>query len=53
MKPMASAELFRRGVTDHWRALVGWGAGLALYVLLIAAIFPSIGGAKDLDKLLQ
>jgi ABC-2 type transport system permease protein len=46
-------ELFRRGVTDHWRALAAWGVGLVAYVLLIAAIFPSIGGSKQLDELLQ
>ncbi len=46
------AEPFRRGIADHRRALVGWCLGIAAYVALIAAIFPSIRGYPDLDELL-
>ena len=35
-------EILRRGLLDRRRALVGRSLGVAAYVLLIAAIFPSI-----------
>jgi len=47
------AELFRRGIADHRRALVGWCLGIAAYVALIAAIFPSIEGYPDIDELVE
>ena len=37
-----ATELFRRGLSDHRRSLLGWCVGIALYVVLLAAIFPSI-----------
>jgi ABC-2 type transport system permease protein len=48
-----AAELGRRGVVDHRRALVGWCIGAALYIALIAAIFPSLASSGSLDKLLE
>ena len=47
------AELFRRGLTDHRRALAGWCVGVVLYVVLIAAIFPSIRDSPELSDLLD
>jgi ABC-2 type transport system permease protein len=47
----ASAELARRGVNDHRRALAGWCAGTFLYILMIAAIFPSLKSSGTLDTL--
>jgi len=44
-------EILRRGLVDRRRALVAWSLGVAAYVLLIAAIFPSIESSKDLDEL--
>jgi len=38
---------------DRRRALVAWSLGVSAYVLLIAAIFPSIESSKDLDKLVE
>ena len=38
---------------DRRRALVAWSLGVSAYVLLIAAIFPSIENSKDLDKLVE
>jgi ABC-2 type transport system permease protein len=46
-------ELLRRGVADHWRALVGWCVGVVAYVALIAAIFPSIQGSTNFDQLVE
>jgi ABC-2 type transport system permease protein len=48
-----AAELFRRGVRDHRRALVGWCVGIIGYVALIASIFPSIEGSPQLDELIK
>ena len=42
-----AAELARRGLRDHRRALVGWCLGVAAYVGMIAAIFPSIEGSPE------
>jgi ABC-2 type transport system permease protein len=47
-----AAELARRGITDHRRALVGWCVGVVAYCALIAAIFPSIEGSPEFDDLL-
>jgi ABC-2 type transport system permease protein len=46
-------ELTRRGLRDHRRALVGWCLGVAAYVAMIAAIFPSIESSPEFDELLE
>jgi len=48
-----AAELLRRGLRDHRRALAGWCGGIVAYSALIAAIFPSIEGSADFTKLLE
>jgi len=48
-----AAELFRRGLVDHRRALVGWCVGIVGYVALIASIFPSIEGSPELNDLIK
>jgi ABC-2 type transport system permease protein len=48
-----ATELFRRAVRDHWRGLAGWCAGVAGYVLMLAAIFPSIEGSPEFDELVE
>lgn len=48
-----AAEIFRRGILDHRRALVVWCVGIAAYVLLIAAIYPSIEGSPEFDELVE
>ena len=48
-----AAEVLRRGVRDHRRALVGWAVGVAAYLALVAAIFPSIEGSPDFDRLVE
>jgi len=48
-----AAELLRRGLRDHRRALVGWCFGIAAYVALVAAIFPSIESSPEFDKLVE
>src|SRR4249920_1971504 len=50
---MAGAELVRRGLGDHRRALAGWCIGIAGYVALVASIFPSIKSSPQLDDLIQ
>jgi ABC-2 type transport system permease protein len=46
-------ELLRRGLLDRQRALIAWSLGVSAYVLLIAAIFPSIKNSKELDRLVE
>ncbi len=41
------ADVFRKTVRDQRRALVGWGAGVAVMVLLIAALWPSVRDMFD------
>jgi hypothetical protein len=48
-----AAELFRRGLRDHGRALLGWCAGAAAYLLFLSAIYPSIGGSADIEEVIQ
>lgn len=50
---MAATEIFRRGVRDHRRALAAWCIGIAAYVAMIAAIFPSIQSSPEFDKLVE
>jgi beta-exotoxin I transport system permease protein len=46
-------ELFRRGLLDHARTLIAWCVGVALYAVLLAAVFPSLKGATDLNELVD
>ena len=46
-------EVCRRELLDHRRALVAWCVGIAAYVGLIAAIFPSIHGSVQFDRLVE
>jgi hypothetical protein len=46
-------ELLRRGIRDHSHALAGWCVGVAAYVALVAAIFPSIKGSQEFNDLVQ
>ena len=48
-----AAELARRGLADHRRALAGWCLGIAGYCLLVASIYPSIRGSEAFTKLLE
>ena len=52
-RPTTAAELFRRGLRDHRRALVGWCVGVAGYVALVAAIFPSIESSPEFNDLVE
>ena len=48
-----AAELFRRGLRDHRRALVAWCLGVSGYVAMIAAIFTSIESSPQLNDLIE
>jgi ABC-2 type transport system permease protein len=48
-----AAELLRRGLRDHRRALLGWCAGVVGYIALVAAIFPSIQSSPDFNQLVE
>jgi beta-exotoxin I transport system permease protein len=48
-----AAELARRGLADHRRALAGWCVGIAAYCLLVASIFPSIKGSEAITTLVR
>ena len=46
-------ELLRRAVADRARTLGGWLIGIAAYIALIVAVFPSIHGSQQFDDLLK
>ena len=46
-------ELLRRAVGDRARTLGGWLIGIAAYIAVIVAVFPSIHGSKQFDDLLK
>jgi ABC-2 type transport system permease protein len=48
-----AAELLRRGLVDHRRALVGWCLGVVGYCALVASIYPSIKGFSGFERLVQ
>lgn len=48
-----AVEVFRRGLVDHRRALIAWCVGIAAYVALIAAIFPSVESSPEFDRLVE
>lgn len=50
---MGVVELLRRGVRDHVRALAAWCVGIVAYAAFVGAIFPSIKGSAQFDKLLE
>jgi beta-exotoxin I transport system permease protein len=45
-------NVFLKGLRDQRRALVGWGIGIVLLVLLEAALWPSIRDMPDLKEFL-
>lgn len=45
-------NVFLKSLRDQRRALVGWSIGIVLFVLLEAALWPSIKQMPDLDKLM-
>ena len=50
---MGATELLRRGVVDRKRALLGWSLGIAAYIALLAAVFPSIEDSENIDELVE
>jgi len=46
-------ELTFRGIRDSRRALIGWCLGVAAYVAVLAAIFPSIKDMPNFDELIE
>jgi len=48
-----AAELFRRGVRDHRRALLGWCIGIAAYIGMVASIYPSIESSPEFNQLVE
>jgi ABC-2 type transport system permease protein len=47
------SELIRRGLRDNRRALAAWCLGAVGYVALVTAIFPSIHGSPDFQRLAE
>lgn len=47
------AEIAGRALRDHRRSLVAWSIGIALYVTMIVAVWPSIRDSADLTKAFQ
>lgn len=53
MGPTTASEFTRREVADHRTALAAWCVGAVVYVVLIAAIYPSLSGSGSLDRLIE
>jgi ABC-2 type transport system permease protein len=47
------ASVFTKALCDQRWALLGWGTGILLLVLVEAAVWPSMRDMPDLDKFLQ
>jgi ABC-2 type transport system permease protein len=45
------ADVFRKTLRDQRRALAGWGSGIAVMVLAMAALWPSVRDMFDQDLL--
>jgi len=45
--------LFRRALADSWRSLIGWSLGVAAALSLYLPLFPSIGGSKQMQELID
>jgi ABC-2 type transport system permease protein len=48
---VTSAEILRRGLRGHLRALIAWCVGIVAYIALVASIYPSIEGTPGIDEL--
>lgn len=48
-----SRSIFGRALEDHGRSLVGWLIGLALFSLVMLAVYPTIHGNEQMSKLLD
>lgn len=48
-----SWNLFRKTVSDRWRATSVYAGAIAAYVLLLAAIFPTFSKMSGIQKLLE
>jgi ABC-2 type transport system permease protein len=47
------AELFRRAFSDRARSLAAWCVGVALYVAMLAAVFPSIHRSNGFETIVK
>lgn len=45
--------LLRRALDDSWRSLIGWSLGVVAAMMLYLPLFPSLGGNKDMQALLD
>ncbi|HEU5111380.1 MAG TPA: ABC transporter permease subunit [Micromonosporaceae bacterium] len=45
-------NVFLKSLRDQRRALVGWGAGIVAFIVLEAALWPSVSAMPELEELL-
>jgi ABC-2 type transport system permease protein len=50
---MEAAELANRELRDRARTVAVWSLGIAAYIVLLGAIFQSIEGSAELDRLVE
>jgi beta-exotoxin I transport system permease protein len=46
-------DIVRLDVSGRWRSLVGYSAGMALYALVVVALYPAFKGSTSLDNLVK
>jgi beta-exotoxin I transport system permease protein len=47
-----SAHITRLDLANRWRSLVGYSLGMALYTLVVVALYPAFKDSTSLDKLI-
>lgn len=45
--------VFRRGIRESWRSLLGWTIGIAVVLFLYLPLYPSIGASDQMTQLID
>ncbi len=46
-------SVFAKMLHDHWRAVLAWTAFSACWPILYVALYPSIGAAREMERMLE
>ena len=48
---MAPSEILSRDLSERWRSLVAYSVGLAVYIVVVVAVYPAFKTSTSLDQL--